>query len=67
MKNIIPFPGPNPTTEHTRRPGAGQKLVIHYSLNGRVLCETQCNMTATTRFVELPIPVRHRLMMGAMK
>ena len=46
------------------RPGTGQKLVAHYILNGRVVCEAARHLTAATRLMEVPIPVRHRLMMG---
>jgi hypothetical protein len=64
MKTSIPLSATFLPTKHTLGPCNGQELTIHYLLNGRVLCQAKFNMTADTRFIELPIPVRHRLMMG---
>ena len=49
------------------RPGTGQKLVAHYILNGRVVCAAEHRLTADVKFLELPIPIIHRLKVGAIK
>ena len=48
-------------------PGAGQKLVIHYTLHGHVVCEAEHRLSADARFVELPIPVIYELKRGLMR
>ena len=67
MKTIIPDYPDSPTTERTHRFSADQKLIIHYTLNGHVICEAEGRLTAGTRFIELPIPVIHQMTRGTMK
>ena len=67
MKPIVTLPRNKFDQRSHPRPGTGQKLTIHYILNGHVLCQTESRLTADTRFLEIPIPVRHRMMMGATK
>lgn len=61
MNNIVTLPTRN-LNLGSQPPG--KKLVIHYSINGHVLCETEYRLANDTKFIELPIPVRHRLIMG---
>ena len=46
---------------------SGQRLTIHFSIDKKVVCQAECNMTADTRFVQLPLPVLHRLRMGVVR
>lgn len=62
MNNIIPFSAPNLNTGS--QPPGTKKVTLHYSMSGRVICETEYRLANDTKFIELPIPVRHRLMMG---
>ncbi len=45
----------------------GKKLVLHYIIDNKVVCEAEFRLPADALFLALPIPVRHRLMMGAAK
>ena len=45
----------------------GQKLTLHYSIGNKVVCQTEHRLTAETRFIEIPIPVIHRMARGTMK
>ena len=65
--NIIPFPAINPTTNHTYKPSIGQKLVVHYILNGNVLCEAAHHLSADVNFLQIPLPVIHEMKRGSMK
>ena len=62
MPKCTSFSTTIPNTNHTIKPD--QKVTLHYFADGKVLCEVQHNLSAGTRFVELPIPVLHRLTMG---
>ena len=45
----------------------GRKLTHHYNIGNKVVCQTEHRLTANTRFVELPLPVLHRLRTGVMR
>ena len=59
--NSLSHPVPTLNTGH--RP-PGRTLILHYIVDSKTVCEAEHRLTADTRFIELPIPVLHRLMMG---
>ena len=64
MRNCTPHPT---QTLNTGPSPPGKRLTLHYIIDNKVLCEAEFHLPADARFVELPIPVRHRLIMGAAK
>ena len=64
MHNIIHHPASKLNTDYRL---LGQRLIIHYIADGKVLCEAECRLTANTRFLEIPLPVIHQMMRGTMK
>lgn len=64
QQHSLPHPRSRFNQRSDPRSGTGLKLVAHYILNGRVACEAARHLTADARFVDLPIPVLHRWMMG---
>ena len=67
MPKCTTFPTTIPTTNHTHKPSSSQKFTLHYIADGKVLCSAEYQLAADALFLELPIPVRHRLMMGMIK
>jgi len=63
--DIIPFSKVKPTPDNTHRPSAAQKLVIHYSLNGHVLCEATHQLSVDVNFLPIPLPVIHEMKRGS--
>lgn len=61
MNNILTLPARN---LNTGSQPPGKKLILHYTLNGHVICQTEYRLTADAKYVELPLPVQHRLLMG---
>lgn len=43
------------------RPSSGQKLVLHYIIDGHVICEAAHHLSSDVNFLQLPIPVIHEL------
>lgn len=44
-----------------------QKLLVHYTLNGQLVCEAEYHLANDEKFVQLPIPVIHQMERGTMK
>ncbi len=61
MKTIIHECHNSPTTNYAHRPDSGQVLVVHYTLNGHVICEAAHHLTADVNFLQIPIPVIHEM------
>lgn len=59
MKNIIANPTNNPTTLH--KTGRSSRLVLHYIIDSKPICEAEHQLTPDTRFIEIPIPVIHQM------
>ena len=64
MNNILTLPARN---LNTGSQPPGQTLTILYSIDKKVVCQANYHLTADAKYIQLPLPVLHRLMMGAMK
>lgn len=64
MRDIIPLFDQNLNTAF--RP-PGQRLVVHYIVDGKVLCEAEHLLTVDTKFVQIPIPVIHQMARSSMR
>ena len=64
MHKIVPHPI---RTLNTGSRPSGQRLILQFSIDKKVVCQTEYHLTAATRFIEVPLPILHRLKMGAMK
>ena len=64
MKHIVTLPRNKSDHRAHPRPDTGKKILVHYSLDGRVVCEATLHLTTTARFIELPLPVIHQMTRG---
>ena len=67
MHKSIPLHRNNSDKRSHPWPSSGQKFTVHYLADGKVLCQAEHRLSADTRFIELPLPVLHRTMMGMTK
>ena len=47
------------------QPSSGQKLVLHYIIDGHVICEAAHHLTAGVNFLQIPLPVIHEMKRGS--
>ena len=62
MHNCTPHP--TQTLNTGSRP-LGQKLVLHYIVDGHVICEATHHLIADVNFLQIPIPVIHEMKRGS--